>query len=392
MSYKHFFKNNIFRFLWRVGIFILIISTAFFYFDSCAYSAARKKNNQNDNQKNQSKISQDINANSDTDLTKEIEIGKKALAQIEKEWPIIIDPAIVSRLEMILNKLEPHMKRRIPWELRLVKTDAINAFCLPGGFIFFTTGIIDMLKTDSEIAAVMAHEMIHADRKHSLRMAAKSNKVTVAALAAMVLSGGAVMPVVLAQVAQVAITSGYTIEFETEADSLGLDALIASGYSPVAMITLFEKFMNEDFKQPIREYGIYMNHPETPERLKRALQKLNSLGIPVERKYSLGLLRTSITESSGKTELKVDGVTVASGNKNSEVRAALTRIRENLDKYLQLELAPYELHLVNGALYIKNHFTAGTLQGITTPDSIRKNLLKILDSARAKHPTAKFFQ
>ena len=379
--------KKIFVLLGRVVIIALIVSTAFFYCDSCAYAASRKNNKV---KQEISKKSDDVN--SDTDLAKELEIGRKALAQIEKEWPLIIDPAIVSRLEMILNKLEPHMQRRIPWELRLVKTDALNAFCLPGGFIFFTTGILDVLKTDSEIAAVMSHEMIHADRKHSLRMAAKSNKITVAALATMVLSGGAVVPVILAQVAQVAITSGYTMEFETEADSLGLDVLIASGYSPVAMVTLFEKFMNEDFKQPIHEYGIYMNHPETPERLKRALKKLNSLGIPVERKYSLGLLRTSITESKARTELKVDGVTVASGNKNPEVRTTLTRIRENLDKYLQLELAPYELHLVNGALYIKNHFTAGSLQGVTPPDDIRRNLLKVLDSARAKHPTAKFFQ
>ncbi len=353
--------------------------------------AASKRNKAKSQAKTQ--VSQDIQVSSqDPDLAKEIEIGRKAISQIEKDWPILIDPAIVSRLEMILNKLEPHMQRRIPWEVRLVKTDAINAFCFPGGYIFFTTGIIDMLKTDSEIAAVMAHEMIHADRKHNLRMAAKSNKVSMATLAAMILSGGAAVPIILAQVAQVAITSGYTMEFESEADALGLDVLIASGYSPVAMITLFEKFMSEDFKRPIIQYGIYMNHPETPERLRRALQKLNALKIPVERKYSLGLLRTAINETENLFELKVDGVTIASGNKNPDVRAALMRLRDNLDKSLQLELAPYELHLINGALYIKNDFTAGNLQGITPPDDIRKNLLKVLDSARAKHPTAKFFQ
>lgn len=353
--------------------------------------AASKRNKAKSQAKTQ--VSQDIQVSSqDPDLSKEIEIGKKAISQIEKDWPILIDPAIVSRLEMILNKLEPHMQRRIPWEVKLVKTDAINAFCFPGGYIFFTTGIIDMLKTDSEIAAVMAHEMIHADRKHNLRMAAKSNKVTMATLATMILSGGAAVPIILAQVAQVAITSGYTMEFESEADALGLDVLIASGYSPVAMITLFEKFMSEDFKRPIIQYGIYMNHPETPERLRRALQKLNAMKIPVERKYALGLLRTSINETENLCELKVDGVTIASGNKNPDIRAALTRLRDNLDKSLQLELAPYELHLINGALYIKNDFTAGNLQGITPPDDIRKNLLKVLDSARAKHPTAKFFQ
>ena len=154
------------------------------------------------------------------------------MAEIEKSWPLEADPARLARLRMILNRLEPHMERRIPYEIRIVKTEALNAFCLPGGFIFFTSGILDLLKTDSEIAAVMAHEMTHADRSHGLKMAAKSQAVSLAALAVMLLSGGAAAPVVLAQVAQVTITNSYTMEFEKEADSNGLDVLIAAGYHP----------------------------------------------------------------------------------------------------------------------------------------------------------------
>ena len=74
----------------------------------------------------------------------------------------------------------------------------------------------------------MAHEMIHADRSHSLKMAAKTNALSLAALAALLLSGGATAPIVLTQVAQVTITNAYSIEFEKEADSMGLDALIAA--------------------------------------------------------------------------------------------------------------------------------------------------------------------
>ena len=122
-----------------------------------------------------------FSAEPDPDLAREVEIGRRAVNQIEEKWPLISDPAITSKLEMIINRLEPYMSRRINWEVRLVKTEALNAFCLPGGFIFFTTGIVDALKTDSELAAVMAHEMIHADRKHSLRMAADAEKITLGA-------------------------------------------------------------------------------------------------------------------------------------------------------------------------------------------------------------------
>ena len=332
-----------------------------------------------------------FSAEPDPDLAKEVEIGRRAMKQIEEQWPLTSDPAVTSKLEMILRKLEPFMSRRINWEVRLVKTEAMNAFCLPGGFIFFTTGIVDVLKTDSELAAVMAHEMIHADRKHSLRMAADTSKVTLGALAVMILSGGAAAPIILAQVAQVAITSSYTMELEAEADRLGLDALIKSGYSPTGMITLFEHFMAEEYKQPLVDYGVYMNHPDTPKRLDAAVKTLHERHIPIERKYSLGLLRTEIHDGA-EISLRIDGYTVITGRRSPETLALMRTIRAELDKYLQLELAPYEIHVERGALYIGNHFIAGNTDGMTKPDNIRKNLLKVINSARAKYPTSKFFK
>lgn len=337
-------------------------------------------------------VSEDTEPVTDPELKKEIEIGRKAMAQIEEQWPLTSDPAVSARLNMILSRLEPHMERRIPYEIRLVSTEVQNAFCLPGGFIFFTTGILDLLKTDSELAAVMAHEMVHADQKHGLKMAAQSNKVTLAALAVMLLSRGAVAPVVLAQVAQVAITNAYSIELEAEADSRGMDALIASGYPPSGMITLMEKFMNEELKQPIREYGIYMNHPDSRKRLKMALDKLQRRGIPVQRKVPLGLLRTGIQEAEGRLELTVDGTGVWSGPNTPKARTALEKARAALDEDLQMELAPYDVHIVGGALCLGNRTVTGPVEGMDSVETFRQNLLKALDAARRKHPTAKYFQ
>ena len=331
-------------------------------------------------------------AEPDPDLEKERKIGEKAIEQIEQEWPLASDPATLSKLEMIANRLEPYMERRINWDVRLVNSPELNAFCLPGGFIFFTTGIIEKLGTDSELAAVMAHEMIHADRKHGLKLAAESQKVSLGALAVMILSGGSAAPIVLAQVAQVAITSSYTLELEKEADKYGLEALIQSGYSPTGMITLFEKFMAEEYKQPIHDYGIYMNHPDTPKRLDAAVKILHERNIPIERKYSLGLLRTSIKQLKKKTNLEIDGAVVLTADKNPENFKIIAGIKDNIDKYLQLELAPYELLIRKENLYIGNHFTAGSVKGMTSPEDLRKNLLRAINSARAKHPTSKFFK
>jgi len=331
-------------------------------------------------------------AEKDTDLEKERKIGQKAIEQIEQQWPLASDPAVLSKLEMIVNRLEPYMERRIDWQVRLVNSEELNAFCLPGGFIFFTTGIMKKLEIDSELAAVMAHEMIHADRKHGLKLAAESQKVSLGALAVMILSGGAAAPIVLAQVAQVAITSSYTLELEKEADKFGLEALIQSGYSPTGMITLFEKFMAEEYRQPIHDYGIYMNHPDTPKRLDAAVKILHEKNIPIERKYSLGLLRTSIKQLKNKINLDIDGATVLTADKNPENFKIIAEIKDNIDKYLQLEIAPYELHIRKENLYIGNHLTAQNVKGMTQPEELRKNLLRAVNSARAKHPTSKFFK
>ena len=150
--------------------------------------------------------------------------------------------------------------------------------------------------------------------------------------------------------------------------------------------------MAEEYKQPIIEYGIYMNHPDTPKRLEAAVKILHDRNIPIERKYSLGLLRTELSENSNNIQLLVDGQAVATGDKNAEVKSVLSAMRENLDKYLQMELAPYELHVVNGALYIGNHFAAGNVKGVTSPEKIRDNLRRVIDLGRSKYPASKFFK
>ena len=171
-----------------------------------------------------------------------------------------------------------------------------------------------------------------------------------------------------------------------------MNALIKSGYSPTGMITLFEHFMAEEYKQPLVDYGRYMNHPTTPKRLAAAVKILHDRNIPIERKYSLGLLRTEIREGSKDISLNIDGHNVITGMKSPDSRALIASIRSEIDRYLQLELAPYEIHVERGSLYIGNHFIAGNSDGMTKPDDIRRNLLRVINSARAKYPTSKFFK
>ncbi|GHV37817.1 peptidase M48 [Synergistales bacterium] len=329
----------------------------------------------------------------DPDISREIEIGRKAVEEIEKRWELSSDPSQLARLAMITDALKPHMTRPIPYETRIIRSDIPNAFCLPGGFVFFTTKMLDLLHSDDEIAAVMAHEMVHVDQKHGMKMSAKSSKITLAALAVMLASGGAMAPIVLAQVAQVAITSGYTIEFEKEADSMGLDVLIASGYSPSAMVTVMEGFMHEELKQPQREYGIYMDHPESIERVKSMSEKLKSLRVRLERKIPLHLLLTSADTSSKRVRLSVDGAEVWGGEKSDAAIAALLRAKAVLDEHFQMELPPYDLRVESNALRLKNATIAQPPlpEDMQDLSAFREKLLAALARAQKTRPATRYF-
>jgi len=259
--------------------------------------------------------------------------------------------------------------------------------------------MLELVRSDAEIAAVMAHEMVHVDQSHSIKMAAKANKVNLAALVAILLSGGTTATIILAQVAQVAVTSSYTIEFEKEADSIGLDVLMAAGYPPTGMVTLMEKFMHEEMKQPVKEYGIYMDHPESVERVQSMSEKLKSLNISLERKIPLQLLRTSIKEDGTKIGLFIDDVEVWGGRKNASTRETLEVVQKLLDRDFQMEMAPYDLRLEEdgknqGILRLKNNVLAKTPlpDGMQDLSSLRGNLLAALARAHVKHPIARYFR
>jgi predicted Zn-dependent protease len=340
----------------------------------------------------------------DPELLKERAVGRRIVEQIERDGELVADPALLARLTMILDALKPHLERNIPYEIRILRSDVSNAFCLPGGFVFFTTRMLELLNSDAEIAAVLAHEMVHVDQKHGMKMAARSNQLSLAALAVILASGGALAPTVLAQVAQVALVNGYTIEFEKEADSKGLDVLIAAGYPPAAMVTVMEGFMNEEIKQPARDYGIYMNHPESVDRVKSLSEKLKSLNIKLERKYPLHLLQTAVETDASRVKLLVDGAEVWGGAKSAPAVKAIERAKEILDRDFQMELAPYDLRLENsnvkgaassgGALRLKNSLLAESPLPKDMADlaAFRENLLSALARAQKKRPVTKYFR
>jgi hypothetical protein len=292
------------------------------------------------------------------------------------------------------------MERRLNYDVDIIDEEAVNAFALAGGKMYVTTGMLDFVKSDVELAGVIAHEMVHADKKHVIIQTARNNKMTLLALAAAIASRGKGAALVAANLVHVAVMGAYSIELEKEADALGIDALSKAGYNPVGMLTIQERFKEDRMKHPEIDPGIYQTHPEAEERIAAAEKYLLDHGIPIHRKYALGNLRAAVEEtSSGRLGLTIDGETIWRGGDDAPTRELFGRVASNLSEYLQMETMPFDIRVEGGtspdaAFYIE---TKKILTNREVPKSseplpaLRDGVQKALTNARATHPMANYF-
>ncbi|MCL2767508.1 MAG: M48 family metalloprotease, partial [Synergistaceae bacterium] len=315
---------------------------------------------------------------SQKEIDREVAAGRRVADNIEKEFELLSDPAQVVRLVTILERLTNTLDVNYPWQVKIIRREELNAFCLPGGFIYFFTGLVDKLRSDSELAAVMAHEIAHVTERHAMKQSARSSKLTIANLVLILATGGAAAPAIAAQLASIAVMNSYSLEYEQEADVKGTKMLIEAGYSPAAVVTVMETFMAEEIKTPLFNYGIYMSHPESRKRVEYLAKYLRDNMIQLNRKEALLALRSSIRSENGKVFLKVDDVEVWNGPDNEEVHKAIERAKRVIDLSLQMELAPYDIAVDGGFLRIKNTVAAEEplMEGMPPLSSVREKLLE----------------
>ncbi|MBP8674816.1 M48 family metallopeptidase [Acetomicrobium sp.] len=334
------------------------------------------------------------------DDSKEIALGRKVAEQVEKTWERVTDPTITARLNMILTHFRPHLERDLPYEVRAIKDDEIpNAFSLPGGIVYFTTGMIQLAESDSELAGVMAHELAHTEKKHVMIQVARNQKLSLLGLGIIVATGGQAAAVLLTNVAQVAIMNSYSRDLEEEADMVGLDLLIKAGYPPSAMITLLERLAEEELKRPYFEPGIYQSHPKLKDRIAYLKSTIMTKGLALNRKEVLGLLRVEVTEEDNFCLLAIDEEVILKLKSNPDTVAVLTHMAAGLNKALKLELEPYEVRIIN--VGEESFFCVGPDRIISQKDlpagapsleEIRDKILLALEKARQKHTFTNFIR
>jgi predicted Zn-dependent protease len=328
----------------------------------------------------------------------EIRLGQRGVEEIESHWTIINNPVLQARVETIVGRLKPFMERNLSYDVRIADLEMVNAFSLSGGTMYVTTGMLDFVRTDLELAGVIAHEMVHADRKHVITQMARNDRMTLLTLATVILSRGEGAAVIAASAIQVAVMGSYSIDLEKEADARGIDALVRAGYNPVGMLTLQERLQEESLRRAQVDPGIYRTHPEAKERIAAAVKYMKGHGAPVHRKYSLGALRTSVETASGDLVLTLDGQAAWRGADDGPTRALFNRVASDLWDALQLETAPYDIRveglgrseafLIRGRTIVKgSELPVGT----AALSSLREGVHKAVTEARQSHPMADYY-
>ena len=325
-------------------------------------------------------------------------IGDKVAKEIEKAMKFVEDPIVTARVQALFNRLTPWVDRPLPYSIHVVREKAPNAFCIPGGYIYVTTGLLDFVKSDAELAYVVAHELVHADGKHGIIQLERNQKLSLAALAVAIASKGAGAALVLSNVAAMAVSNAYSRDLERSADMGALKILENAGYPLTAAVTVMESLAEEDLRQPWYDPGIALDHPKIAERVAYIIDSVKERGCKIQRKTVLNLLRPSMALEKDSLILRIDDTELFRGAKDQPgLRDYMEKAAAEIQGALQMETSPYDIRVAARyegipSLYVGiTRIMSSPIPGVQANfDEIRARVLQALMEARKKNPVADY--
>jgi predicted Zn-dependent protease len=211
-------------------------------------------------------------------LEKEIAIGKQLAQEVERSAKIVDDPFPAEYVNRLAQNLARNSDLKVPVTAKCIDSAEVNAFALPGGFLFVNTGLIVKAETEAELASVMAHEIAHVAARHGTRQASRGQIVNWASLPLIFLGGWPGYAV--RQGASLALPLTFlkfSRGFEQEADLLGLQYLYKAGYDPTAFVDFFERMEALEKKKPGTVSEIFLSHPNVSTRIKNTQKNVQEL-------------------------------------------------------------------------------------------------------------------
>ena len=220
-------------------------------------------------------------------LEREIALGKGAAQEVEKSAKMITDPVVTEYVNRVGQNLVRNSDAKVPFTIKVIDSDEINAFALPGGFFYVNSGLILHADEEAELAGVMAHEIAHVAARHGTRQATKGEIIQWASIPLILLGPGGWAGYGLYQGLNLAIPIGFlkfTRDAEREADYLGLQYMYKAGYDPNAFVSFFEKIEAEERRHPGSIPKVFSTHPPTPERVQKAQTEIATI-LPTRDEY-----------------------------------------------------------------------------------------------------------
>ena len=220
-------------------------------------------------------------------LDKEVALGRRMAAEVDREAKFVEDPLIVEYINRLGQNLVLHSDAKVPFTIKVLEADDVNAFALPGGFFYVNKGLILAAENESELAGPMAHEIAHVAARHGVEQDTKGQLIQWGSLPLYIFGGGWA-GYAISQIANLAIPLTF-LKFsrgaEEEADMLAIQYLWASGYDPNSMATFFEKLQTKEKKKPGTIAKIFSTHPVVDDRIDKVKALL--VKFPDRSEYTL---------------------------------------------------------------------------------------------------------
>ena len=220
-------------------------------------------------------------------LEREIALGKGAAQEVERSAKMITDPVVTEYVNRVGQNLVRNSDAKVPFTIKVIDSDEINAFALPGGFFYVNSGLILHADEEAELAGVMSHEIAHVAARHGTKQATKGEIMQWASIPLILLGPGGWAGYGLYQGLNLAIPIGFlkfSRDAEREADYLGLQYMYKAGYDPNAFVSFFEKIEAEERRHPGSIPKLFSTHPPTPERVQKAQEEIATI-LPARDEY-----------------------------------------------------------------------------------------------------------
>jgi beta-barrel assembly-enhancing protease len=218
-------------------------------------------------------------------IEKEVAMGKQYASMIESSVKMVSDPMISEYVNRVGQNLVRNSDAKVPFTIKVIDSDEVNAFALPGGFFYVNSGLVLAADEEAELAGVMAHEIAHVAARHATRQMTRANLVNIASIPLIFVGGGIGYAVRSAAGLGLPLTFlRFSRGFEAEADYLGLQYMYKAGYDPQAYITFFEKLQAKEKKKPGSLSKAFATHPQTPDRITNSQREIARI-LPAREQY-----------------------------------------------------------------------------------------------------------